>query len=494
MFFERGVRVSARRVVLLVADAVCVVGSFILAAVLRLSPTDGWAFVMEHIPTLAGSCVIFLVVFYGSGMYERQVLTHRGSSFRLPLVAVLVGAVVIILVFYTRFRLHIGRGILGMAVVFVFVGTWTVRRVFRVAVGYGFLSKNTLIVGEGRAAQAAIRLLADNPDSGYKLFGVVTCSRARPGAFLEGVPLLGHIKDLRRFVGVYDIETVIVATSLAREHSVLAILRPLRYAGVEVIDYIALHEELAQEIPLDHIDDEWLMNAALNSSRIHIRQIKRIMDIGVSVAALVLLFPVALLAMLLVRLTSGPPVIYRQRRTGLEGKEYVLLKIRTMRPDAEDGSGAVWARAADRRITRVGHFLRKWRIDEIPQLVNVLRGEMSLVGPRPERPEFVEMLSEAIPFYRERLLVRPGITGWAQVNYPYGASIEAARRKLQYDLYYIKNMSFLMDVLILLRTFRTIIEGLRYSEEDEEETGEKEKTDHPPVQLRVTGGRKHAAG
>ena len=169
--------------------------------------------------------------------------------------------------------------------------------------------------------------------------------------------------------------------------------------------------------------------------------------------------------MLLVRLTSGPPVIYRQRRTGLEGKEYVLLKIRTMRPDAEDGSGAVWARAADRRITRVGHFLRKWRIDEIPQLVNVLRGEMSLVGPRPERPEFVEMLSEAIPFYRERLLVRPGITGWAQVNYPYGASVEAARRKLQYDLYYIKNMSFFVDVLILLRTFRTIIEGLRYSEE-----------------------------
>jgi lipopolysaccharide/colanic/teichoic acid biosynthesis glycosyltransferase len=153
---------------------------------------------------------------------------------------------------------------------------------------------------------------------------------------------------------------------------------------------------------------------------------------------------------------------------GLDGTVYTLFKFRTMRQDAESGSGAVWSQRYDSRVTRVGRLLRKWRIDEIPQLINVLRGEMSLVGPRPERPEFVETLAKAIPFYKERLLVPPGITGWAQVKYPYAASVDAARRKLQYDLYYIKHMSFFLDVLILLRTFKTIIVGLRHSEEEEE--------------------------
>ena len=210
------------------------------------------------------------------------------------------------------------------------------------------------------------------------------------------------------------------------------------------------------------------MNAAMNSSVIHIRKIKRIMDFIVALTGLVVTLPVSLLAAFLVKIDSSGPVLYKQRRSGLDGVEYTLLKFRTMRQDAEATSGAVWSRKYDSRVTRVGRFLRKWRIDEIPQLVNVLRGEMSLVGPRPERPEFVETLSEAIAFYKERLLVPPGITGWAQVKYPYAASIDAARRKLQYDLYYIKHMGFFLDILILLRTFKTIVVGLRHNEEEEE--------------------------
>ena len=236
---------------------------------------------------------------------------------------------------------------------------------------------------------------------------------------------------------------------------------------MEILDYAALHEELAQEIPLDHIDDEWLMNAAMNSSVIHIRKIKRVMDTTVAMAGLLLLAPFSLLAAVLIRLDSPGPVLFRQRRAGLDCEPYTLFKFRTMRQDAEAVSGAVWADKYDSRVTRIGRFLRKWRIDEIPQLINVLRGEMSLVGPRPERPEFIDTLAEAIPFYKERLLVPPGITGWAQVKYPYAASIEASRRKLQYDLYYIKHMSLFLDCLILLRTFKTIIVGLKHIDAEE---------------------------
>ena len=246
-----------------------------------------------------------------------------------------------------------------------------------------------------------------------------------------------------------------------RSRELLARLRPLRYMGVEIMDYVSLSEELAQEIPLAHINDEWLMTAALNSSVIQIRKVKRATDIVVSVFGLLLGLPLIVLAGILIKLTSPGAVVYRQTRLGLGGKPYVLYKLRTMRMDAE-AQGAVWAGQRDTRVTKVGYYLRKWRIDEIPQLFNILKGEMSLVGPRPERPEFTEKLARFIPFYDERHLMQPGLTGWAQVRFPYAASFEAAARKLQFDLYYIKNMGFLLDVSILLRTFKTILVGLRH--------------------------------
>jgi exopolysaccharide biosynthesis polyprenyl glycosylphosphotransferase len=475
MYFGKRRAISSRRVFLLASDLFCIVGSIVLAAIVRLSPDLGWEYVLEHIPSLSGASLIFLVVFYAGGMYERQVLTAKGWPLKLPVLLVAVSLTIIIVIFYARFKLHIGRGILLLAGLFVTTSSWAVRRLLRVALGYGLFSKKTLIIGEGREAHDVVRLLSKAEHSGYRLYGVVSCTRTEKGSFLEGLPVLGHVSDLRQFVAAYDVETIIVATTLAREHTLLRIFRPLRYAGVEILDYVALYEELGQEIPLDHIDDEWLMNAAMNSSRIHIRQIKRIMDVAVAILGLVLLAPVTLVTAILVKMTSRGPVLYRQERTGLDSTRYTLLKFRTMVSDAEAESGAVWAQAKDHRVTRVGAFLRKWRIDEIPQLINVLRGEMSLVGPRPERPEFIEALAEAIPFYKERLLVPPGITGWAQVMYPYAASVEAVRRKLQYDLYYIKHMSFFLDAVILLRTFRTIIVGLRHSEDEEEQEGREEE-------------------
>lgn len=468
MFYSRGIKVSRRRIALFVGDSICIAVSIVVAAILRLGSEDAFHYIGQHLPSLGGSFMIFLVVFYAGGMYERQAVTRRHASYALTFILTAIGLTLIILIFYARMQFHIGRGVLVLAGILVFISTAGLRRLYRVAAGHGFLSKNTLVVGEGQSAEEVIHLLARMEDPGFRLFGVVSCTTAKPGEFLEGIPILGHLDKLREFADVYAIESIIVATSLAREHSVLRVLRPLRYSGVEILDYAGLYEGLAQEIPVEHIDDEWLMHAAMNSSRIHIRKIKRIMDLFVAVAGLVLSAPVSLIAAMLIKLDSSGPVIFRQRRSGLDGQDYVLMKFRTMRHNAEADSGAVWAGKFDSRVTRVGKFLRKWRIDEIPQLVNVLRGEMSLVGPRPERPEFVETLSSTIPFYKERLLVAPGITGWAQVNYPYAASVDASRRKLQFDLYYIKHMSFFLDCITLLRTFRTIIEGIRYGEDLEE--------------------------
>lgn len=463
MVFYRARGISLRRTVLLTADVLCLAGSLVVAAYLRL-PEHALEYLAANVTVLSASILVFLLVFYAGGMYERQALTRRGSSIQLPLITTALGLVLIILVFYARFELAIGRGILFMAAAFIFLTTCLVRQFYRHAVLRGLLSKNALVVGDGDEVADVVRLIGRTPDSGLRVMGVVSCRVALPGQFVAGVPIVGMLDKLRELAEAFSAETLIVATAMGREPAVLRVLRPLRCTGTEVIDYVGLHEILAQEIPLDHINEEWLMNAALNSSVIHVRKVKRIMDFSVALIGLALSTPLWILAALFVRFSSPGPILYRQDRCGLDASVFTLLKFRTMRHDAEAESGAVWAASNDRRVTRIGAFLRKWRIDEIPQLINVLQGRMSLVGPRPERPEFVETLADAIPYYRERLLVPPGITGWAQVKYPYAASIDAARRKLQYDLYYIKHMGFALDWLILLRTFRTVLIGLSHSE------------------------------
>ena len=484
MVFYRARKLSLRRTALLTGDIVCVFGSIFLSAVWRLGFSDAVVFCFgQHMFAMFGSTVIFGLVFYAGGMYERKALTHKDGSYFLPLITVAIALVITIVVFYARYHLGIGRGVLSLAGVFIFIGTWAMRYAYRTAVGHGMLSKKALVVGEGAELEDVITLVNRTEDPGIKLNGCVTLKRLPSGSFISGVPVVGTVGELKECAAAFETETIIVATSLAHEPVLLRLLRPLRWGGIEVLDFVGLHEILAQEIPINHINDEWLLNAAMNNSVIHIRQIKRIMDVTIALTGLLVCAPICLLAALAVKLDSPGPVFFRQRRSGRDGRVYTLIKFRTMREDAEAKSGAVWAGKRDSRVTRIGNYFRKWRVDEIPQLVNVLRGEMSLVGPRPERPEFVETLDNAIPFYKERLLVPPGITGWAQVKYPYAASIEAARRKLQYDLYYIKHMSFFLDCLILLRTFKTIIVGLTHSEEEapDENTGGPGKIINVPV-------------
>ena len=465
VIFHRGSRVSSRHLFLTLGDWFIIIGSQLAAVYLRLGFQAGEKYLLDNFGALIGAVAIYMLVFYAGGMYEPPTRSRRVDFDFLPLVVVSIAAGVTGLVLYARPQMVIGRGVWAISSVLILWLAYALRRLFLALVRRGlFLKQAILLCDHPDRAADMLRLLNQSPSSLYRVAGLVTRGASPITAYAKGPPVLGSAENLSRLVEEYDVSVILLSVSPMRSHELMPQLRPLRYAGVEIMDYISISEELAQEIPLAHINDEWLMTAALNSSVMQIRKIKRVVDISVSLIGLIPGIPLILFSGLLIKLTSPGPVIFRQKRVGLGGKPYVLFKLRTMQADAES-NGAVWASKQDSRVTGVGYYLRKWRIDELPQLFNILKGEMSLVGPRPERPEFTEKLSSFIPFYNERNLVQPGLTGWAQIRYPYAASFDAAARKVQFDLYYIKNMSFLLDASILLRTFKTILVGLRHEDD-----------------------------
>ena len=246
---------------------------------------------------------------------------------------------------------------------------------------------------------------------------------------------------------------------------VTALLRRWRYEGIEVVSLADVCEEVFHAVPLGLVTENWLFRASSQSGLFYVKKLKRLFDIAAALFFMVVLSPLLLLGMLLVKLGSPGPVFFRQVRLGRLGRPFEVVKLRTMPVDAEK-EGPQWSGSNDPRVFGAGKWLRKFRFDEIPQLLNVLRGEMSFVGPRPERPEFVKELEKQIPNYRERLLIQPGLTGWAQVQYPYGSTVQDAWRKLEFDLYYMKHMSVLLDFFILLETVRTVLGGgVRKAEE-----------------------------
>jgi exopolysaccharide biosynthesis polyprenyl glycosylphosphotransferase len=433
----------------------------VAAVMLRLGWNNGLEYLQLRQTAILISWAVFVLAFYIGGLYESNRLQNLGRTVAAAVFSVSLGSMLITGVFFAVLSIEIGRGIfLGFAA-FVFVAIVSMRMLYMAASRRGFMAQRCLIIGTTAEARKAIELIGRHAHANLRILGLIHCGadRDRIGRFFEDYPVLGMLDTLERFVELYDVERLILAAGQDAEPVLLRQLRSFRYRGIELVDFVALNEELAQEIPLDHINDEWLFMASMNNSRIHIRRLKRLTDIIVSSIGLLLTAPMAAVAAILIKLDSPGPILFKQERLGRESVPFTLFKFRTMRVDAESETGPVWATDNDPRVTRVGKWLRKFRVDEIPQLLNVLSGDMSLVGPRPEREIFIRKLSEKIPFYAERLLVPPGISGWAQVMYPYAASIEESRRKLQFDLYYIKHMSFFLDMYVLLKTFKTILFG-----------------------------------
>jgi len=461
MIVSRSSRLPRKKILLFAGDAVCSALAMIGAVLLRLGWSGGLDYLQARLSAILMAWGVFVLAFYIGGLYESERLQSLGKTLAAAVISVSLGGVLITGVFYAALSIEIGRGIfLGFAA-FVFVAVISMRMLYMAASRHGFMAQRCLIIGTTSEARKAIELIGQNAHANLRILGLIHCGndRDRVGKFFDEYPVLGTLDALERFVDLYDIERLVLAAGQEAEPILLRQLRSFRYRGIELVDFVALSEELSQEIPLDHINDEWLFMASMNNSRIHIRRLKRLTDIIVSTVGLVVTAIPAAVTAVFVKLDSPGPILFKQERLGRESIPFTLFKFRTMRVDAESETGPVWATENDPRVTRIGKWLRKFRLDEIPQLWNVLRGDMSLVGPRPEREVFIHKLSEKIPFYAERLLVPPGITGWAQVMYPYAASIEESRRKLQFDLYYIKHMSFFLDVYVLVKTFKTMLFG-----------------------------------
>lgn len=407
-----------------------------------------------YYPSIIFGALTFASCCYILGFYSPQI--HHENLFKralMILLAMLVSLIIMTGIFYINYSARIGRGIMLYSGMIIYL-TALIHHGLIVRSLQNYKEKIALVV-TCEFDEAEVKLFDEFWGRHLELVGVIHSDNYQPRG---KTPILGPASRMREIVSKNQIDRVICTNKGFSDPTLYKDFCSLRYAGIVVMPLISLCEEIYQYVPLELMTYDWLMHASASPQMLYIKKIKRGFDIAASIACLIFSLPILLFAIVAVKLTSKGPVFYTQIRAGRFGRKFKMIKIRTMRVDAEV-NGAVWSKENDPRVTPVGRFLRKYRIDEIPQLINVLKGEMSFVGPRPERPEFIDELSKVIPFYQERLMVQPGITGWAQVNYPYGSSIEDARRKLEYDLYYMKHMSIFLDLFILLDTVRTVLWG-----------------------------------
>lgn len=325
---------------------------------------------------------------------------------------------------------------------------------YRLCVKFSGFARKVLVLGVGPIAEHMGEIIPSTDDN-YVLSGYVKCANEQPHV-PEGA-ILGGTEGLYETVRREKADTIVVSLSERRGTFPLRDVMACKLSGIEVVDAPSFYEQMTGKLLLESITPSWFIFSGGFRIKPWRRSVKRVMDLCCAAIGICMTLPLFPFIALAIKLDSPGPVFFRQKRVGEKEKSFTLYKFRTMRSDAESGTGAVWAQANDPRVTRVGEFFRKSRIDELPQLFNVLKGDMSLIGPRPERPEFVEQLKEVIPYYSERHFVRPGVTGWAQVSYPYGASVEDALEKLRYDLYYIKNISLVFDLVIILETLKVVL-------------------------------------
>jgi sugar transferase (PEP-CTERM system associated) len=325
--------------------------------------------------------------------------------------------------------------------------------------GHPEIGERILIVGSGPFAIEIARQTLGRPDAGYRVVGFVDNDPALVGKSLINPKVIGLTSELGALVRSEHIDRIVVAIGDRRGQFPTEELLRLSLSGdVSIEESASFYERLTGRVLLDLIRPSWLIFSSRGRRARSNELAGAVMHRTVALFGAVLSFPIAIMTAILIKLESRGPVFYRQERVGKSGRTFMLMKFRSMRVDAEK-DGPVWAKTEDERMTRVGRIIRKIRVDEIPQFWNILRGDMNFVGPRPERPHFIAQLAQEIPFYEQRHLIAPGLTGWAQIKYPYGASIEDAKQKLEYDLYYLKNQSITLDATIMFETIKTILLG-----------------------------------
>lgn len=424
----------------------------------------GSDFIIMERTLVAKTALIALVCqlcLYYNDLYDLNVTdSYRELSIRL-LQALGASAILLALVYYLYPVCIIGSGVFIVSICFIvaFIVIWRVG--YTHVLNNGIFDQKIILLGSGDLAANIIKEIEEKKDCGYQVALVIREKGVMSSDFDRfSAPVAeSGLDDLCQRATALNIEKIVVAIEERRHGFPTKELLQCRVDGIEVLEGVTFYEMLSGKLIVEKINPGWLIFSE-GFERSWLRMVlKRIGDLALAVIMLLLLGPLLAVVGVLIKLDSKGSVFFSQERVGEKGKPYRIHKFRSMVEDAEKECGPVWAQTDDDRITRVGRYIRKLRIDEFPQLFNVIKGEMSFVGPRPEREFFVRELGEVIPYYQERFSVKPGITGWAQVNYSYGASIEDAREKLKYDLFYIKNLSIFMDVMVIMRTVKTVFFG-----------------------------------
>jgi len=447
--------------IVVLADILAIFFSYQLAYLIRFGELAGF---FEKFPAffLLLMALGYVAVFYFFDLYSFPLRFRRFTLGGQVVLATLLASVVVLLLKYIFFLLPIGRGILLMADLIIVALVLGIRHITRFLFKFLVQPRSVIIIGKGKAALQIGRLISAFGDD-FKLVGYLE-QKSNPSQEArdpKSPETIGTFGDIAGAIQRYGVKLVVLSESGIQNDHLIHSLLYAQLGSVEVTSFTDLFQNLTGKIPIDFIEDEdwFLKTKGFNlANHLIVRRLKWLMDVSISGLLLILSLPLWPFIALAIRVDSKGPVFYSQTRVGKKEAHFSLYKFRSMIEDAEEKE-PIWAREDDQRITRVGRVLRKLHLDEVPQLWNILKGEMSIVGPRPERPEFVELLKEKIPYYSLRHFVKPGLTGWAQINYLYAASLEDSKEKLEYDLFYIAHMSLLLDAKIIMRTARSFLFG-----------------------------------
>ena len=454
-------RFNTRTILLLLVEAMLLFGGVVIAVYVRLGAVEAEETLIQRngFYKAALATVFCLASFYLFDLYDFVVMFDRRELVLRMLQALGLAWIALAITFYALPQTMIGRGVslISLPLALLMMMGW--RLTIHWVLGHPELGERILIVGSGPFAVEIARETLGRPDAGFRVVGFVDSDPQLVGKSLINPKVIGLTSELASLVKNQSIDRLVVAIGDRRGQFPTHELLRLSLSGdVSIEESASFYERLTGRVLLDMIRPSWLIFSS-RGRRARLNEFGRaVMNRTVALIGALLSLPVAIITALLVKLDSRGPVLYKQERVGKNGRTFTLMKFRSMRVDAEK-DGPVWAKTDDERMTRFGRIIRKIRIDEIPQFWNILRGDMNFIGPRPERPHFVAQLAEEILYYEQRHLVSPGLTGWAQIKYPYGASIEDAKRKLEYDLYYIKNQSLSLDATIMFETIKTILFG-----------------------------------
>jgi sugar transferase (PEP-CTERM system associated) len=445
--------VSPRGLTVFGCEILLIFGSVAIAARAHGAGADA-SLDLWKIALVTGLCQI---CFYYNDLYDLTVV-HSSRELLIRLLQAAGAASIIIALLYLLMpSLNIGNGIFASSLVIFLIAIIAWRLLFNRLAYTSNLEERVLIVGSGTTARTLARQIQHQHDFGYRVVGYVNDQPGGQGLLTPAT--LGTAEDLPRIVRAHDVDRIVVALSDRRGHLPIAELLEAKLSGIKVEDATTTYERLTGKILIDDLKPSWLIFSDGFVISRWTRFVKRAFDLLLASTGFVLAAPFTLLTALAVYLDSEGPILYCQERVGENGRIFTVYKFRSMCVDAEKAGTPMWAAEDDQRVTRVGRVIRKIRLDELPQLWNVLRGDMSFVGPRPERPFFAEQLSQEIPFYQQRHAVKPGVTGWAQIKYQYGSSVEDAMEKLRYDLYYVKHLSIALDLSIVFDTVKVILFG-----------------------------------